>query len=136
VAELRKAVTRAGGQFEGAAVMWQFTRKGVIVIERTDKVNPDEVFEVALEAGADDIDISDDAIEITTSVESFRDVREALHKKGYEFAQAEIALIPSNTTALDKEKTEQVVGLIDTLEEMDDVQQVYHALELGDEVAA
>lgn len=136
VAELRKAVTRAGGQFEGAAVMWQFTRKGVIVIERTDKVNADDVFEVALEAGADDIIIGDDAIEITTAVESFRDVREALHTKGYEFAQAEIMLIPSNTTALDKEKTEQVIGLIDTLEEMDDVQQVYHALEMGDEVAA
>ena len=135
VADLRKTVTRSGGQFEGAAVAWQFNRKGIIVIERNDKVNADDVFETALEAGADDIEISDDAIEITTSVESFRDVREALVKKKYEFANAELAMVPSSLTELDKDKAEQVMGVIDSLEEMDDVQQVYHSLQM-DEVAA
>lgn len=136
VAELRKVLTRAGGQFEGASVAWQFNRKGVIVIERTDRVNPDDVFEVALESGADDIQIGDEAIEIYTTVEDFRAVREALVQKGYELATAEISLIPSNYVELDKEKTEQVLGVIDTLEETDDVQQVYHGLQVGDEVAA
>jgi YebC/PmpR family DNA-binding regulatory protein len=136
VADLRKAVTRAGGQFEGAAVAWQFHRQGVIVIERNDKVNPDDVFEIALEAGADDITIGDEAIEITTSVEGFRDAREALVKKGYELASAELAMVPSSYMELDKSKAEQVMGVVDTLEEMDDVQQVYHNLHMPDEVAA
>lgn len=136
VAELRKTVTRAGGQFEGAAVAWQFHRKGVIVIERTDKVDPDAAFEVALDAGADDIDIGDEAIEITTSVEGFRDVREALVKKGFELASAELAMVPSNYVELDKEKSEQVIGVIDALEEQDDVQQVYHNLQAPAEIAA
>ena len=130
VADLRKTVTRSGGQFEGAAVAWQFNRKGILVIERNDKVNADDVFETALEAGADDIDISDDAIEITTSPEAFRDVREALAKKKYEFASTELAMVPSSYTELDKDKAEQVIGVIDSLEELDDVQQVYHSLQL------
>ncbi|MCS6772867.1 MAG: YebC/PmpR family DNA-binding transcriptional regulator [Anaerolineae bacterium] len=137
VAELRRVVTRAGGQFEGAAVAWQFSRKGVIVIERTDKVNPDVVFETALEAGADDIDIGDEAIEITTSVESFRAVREALLARGFELASAELTMLPSSYIELDKDKAAQVMNLIETLEEMDDVQQVYHNLQMpAEEVAA
>ncbi|MCS7325672.1 MAG: YebC/PmpR family DNA-binding transcriptional regulator [Anaerolineae bacterium] len=137
VAELRRIITRAGGQFDGAAVSWQFSRKGVIVIERTDKVNPDEVFEIALEAGAEDINIGDEAIEITTSVESFRDVREALLAKGYELASAELSMVPSTYIELDKDKAAQVLNLIETLEEMDDVQQVYHNLQIpAEQVAA
>jgi len=136
VAEVRKVLTRAGGQLEGAAVAWQFQRKGVIVIERKGGLNPDDVFEAAIEAGADDIDIGDEAIEITTTVESFREVREALIKKGYELASAEIALVPSSYMQLDREKAEQVLHVIDALEEMDDVQQVYHNLQLPAEVAA
>ncbi|BCX05157.1 MAG: putative transcriptional regulatory protein [Candidatus Roseilinea sp.] len=136
VAEVRKVLTRAGGQLEGAAVSWQFQRKGVIVIERKDGVNPDAVFEIALEAGADDINIGDEAIEITTTVESFRDVREALMKQGYELASAEIALVPNSYVELERDKAEQVLHVIDTLEEMDDVQQVYHNLQLPAEVAA
>jgi YebC/PmpR family DNA-binding regulatory protein len=136
VAEVRKVLTRAGGQLEGAAVAWQFQRRGVIVIERKAGLNPDDVFEAAIEAGADDIDIGDEAIEITTTVESFREVREALIKKGYEPASAEIALVPSSYMQLDREKAEQVLHVIDALEEMDDVQQVYHNLQIPAEVAA
>jgi YebC/PmpR family DNA-binding regulatory protein len=136
VAELRKTVTRSGGQFDSAAVAWQFNRQGIIVIERTDKVNADDVFEVALESGADDIVIGDEAIEISTSVESFRDVRDALAKKGYELATAELAMVPSSYVELDKEKSEQVIGVVDALEELDVVQNVYHNLQIPDEVAA
>jgi YebC/PmpR family DNA-binding regulatory protein len=135
VAEIRKAVTRAGGQFEGAAVAWQFNRKGVFVIEKSDKVKFDDVFEVALEAGAEDIQDMDEAIEIYTEPDSFREVREALVKKGYELASAELALVPNNYTSLDKDKAESVMNAIDALEELDDVQQVYHSLQM-DEVPA
>ncbi len=135
VADVRKLVTRSGGQFEGAAVAWQFDRKGVIVIEKTPKVNSDEVFEIALDAGADDIQDGDEAIEITTTPEAFRAVRDALHHKHYDMASAEIAMLPNSTVALDGEKAEQVQNLIDHLEEMDDVQQVYHALDMAEAVA-
>ena len=135
VADVRKLITRSGGQFEGAAVAWQFDRKGVIVIEKTPKVNSDEVFEIALEAGADDIQDGDEAIEITTAPDSFRAVRDALHHKKYEMASAEIAMLPNSTVTLDGEKAEQVQNVIDQLEEMDDVQQVHHALDMAEAVA-
>ncbi len=136
VAEVRRVITRAGGQMDGAAVAWQFQRKGVIVVERKAGLDPDAVFETALEAGADDIDIGDEAIEITTSVEGFRAVRDALMQKGYELASAEIALVPTTYTQLDREKAEQVLNVIDALEELDDVQQVYHNLQIPAEVTA
>ncbi len=136
VAEVRRVITRAGGQMDGAAVAWQFQRKGVIVVERKAGLDADAVFEAALEAGADDIDTGDEAIEITTSVEGFRAVRDALMQKGYELASAEIALVPTTYTQLDREKAEQVLNVIDALEEMDDVQQVYHNLQLPAEVVA
>ncbi len=135
VADVRKLVTRSGGQFEGAAVAWQFDRKGLIVIEKTAKVNSDEVFEIALDAGADDIQDGEEAIEITTAPEAFRAVRDGLLHKGYDLASAEIAMLPNSTVSLDAEKSEQVQGIIDQLEELDDVQQVHHALEMS-EVAA
>lgn len=136
VADVRRVLSRAGGQLEGASVAWQFHRKGVIVIERTDKINPDEVFELAIEAGAEDINIGDEAIEITTTPEDFRAVREALVKKGFEPASAEIAMLPTSYIELEKDKAEQVLHVIDMLEEMDDVQQVYHNLQIPDEVTA
>jgi YebC/PmpR family DNA-binding regulatory protein len=136
VAEVRRVITRAGGQMDGASVAWQFQRKGVIVIERKAGLDADAVFEAALEAGADDIDIGDEAIAITTSVEGFRAVRDALMQKGYELASAEIALVPTTYIQLDREKAEQVLNVIDALEEMDDVQQVYHNLQLPAEVTA
>jgi YebC/PmpR family DNA-binding regulatory protein len=137
VADVRKVLTRAGGTLgEGASVAWQFERKGYIVIERTDKIDPDVVFEVAAEAGADDIQTGDEAIEVYTGVDSFRAVRDALVAKGYSFASADLSMIPNTQTSLNKEETEKVLETIDALEEMDDVQDVYHNLAVSEEVAA
>ncbi len=129
VAEVRKLVTRLGGQFDGAAVAWQFNRKGVIVIEKTNGVSFDDVFEVALEAGAEDIVDHGEAIEISTDPDSYRAVRDALLAKKYNLASAELAMVPSNFTELDSEKAEHVLGVIDQIEELDDVQNVYHNLQ-------
>ena len=137
VAEIRRALQRAGGQLgEGSSVAWQFHRKGYLVLERNDKINPDEVFEVAVEAGAEDITTGDDSIEIYTDVDSFRAVREALIKKGWHPVTAEISMIPSTQSQLSPEDTKQVLGVIETLEELDDVQQVYSNLDISDEVMA
>jgi YebC/PmpR family DNA-binding regulatory protein len=137
VAEIRRALTRAGGQLgEGSSVAWQFNRKGYLVLERNEKLNPDEVFEVAVEAGAEDIQTGDDSIEIYTDVESFRAVREALMKKGWNPATAEISMIPTTQSQLSPEDTKQVLNVIDVLEELDDVQQVYSNLDISDEMMA
>lgn len=135
VADVRKVLTRAGGSLDGG-VAWQFDRKGYIVIERTPQIDPDKVFEVAAEAGADDIQTGDEAIEVYTSVDDFRAVRDALVAQGYNFASADLSYIPTTQTTLDKEGTEKVIGVIDQLEEMDDVQDVYHNLDVSEEIAA
>jgi YebC/PmpR family DNA-binding regulatory protein len=131
VSDIRKLVTRAGGQFEGASVAWQFARKGQIVIEKKPGVEFEAIFETALEAGAEDITDGDEAIEVTTDTEGFRAVRDALLSKKLDLAHAELSMVPSTLTELDAEKTEQVMGIIDQLEELDDVQTVYHALLLN-----
>jgi YebC/PmpR family DNA-binding regulatory protein len=137
VAEVRRMLQRAGGQLgEGSSVAWQFNRKGYLVLERNDKVNPDEVFEVAVEAGAEDIVTGTDSIEIFTDVDSFRAVREALLKKGWHPVTAEISMIPTTQSQLSPEDTKQVMGVIEALEELDDVQQVYSNLEITDELLA
>ncbi len=137
VSEVRRTVERAGGQL-GAhnSVAWQFHRKGYLVLERNENINPDEVFEVAVEAGADDIVTGDDSIEIYTDVDSFRAVREALVKKGWQPQTAEVSMIPTTQSKLSPEDTKKVMGVIEALEELDDVQQVYSNLEISDEVMA
>jgi YebC/PmpR family DNA-binding regulatory protein len=137
VAEVRRTLQRAGGQLgEGSSVAWQFNRKGYFVLDRNDKINPDEVFEVTVEAGADDIVTGEDSIEIFTDVDSFRAVREALVKKGWSPSTAELSMIPTTQSQLSPEDTRQVMNVIETLEELDDVQQVYSNLEISDEVMA
>jgi YebC/PmpR family DNA-binding regulatory protein len=131
VSDVRKVVTRGGGQFEGASVAWQFARKGQILIEKKPGVEFDAVFETALEAGAEDIVDGEEAIEIATDTEAYRAVRDALLAKKYDLASAELAMVPSSFAQLDEEKTEQVMGVVDQLEELDDVQTVYHNLQLS-----
>lgn len=134
VAEIRKLLQRAGGNLgEGSSVAWQFHRKGYIVIERSDAVNPDEAFEVAVEAGAEDVVTGGDVIEVFTDVDSFRPVREAIARKGWPMPTCEISMIPSTQSSLSPDHTRQVMGVIEALEELDDVQQVYSNLEITDE---
>lgn len=137
VAEIRRVLQRAGGQLgDGSSVAWQFHRKGYMVLERNDSINPDEVFEVAVEAGADDIVTGGDSIEIYTDIDSFRPVREALMKKEYHLTTAEVSMIPSTQSQLSLDDTRQVMQVIELVEDLDDVQQVYSNLEISDEVLA
>ncbi len=137
VSEVRRTVERAGGMLGAQnAVGWQFNRKGYIVLERNDAINPDEVFEVAVEAGADDVVTGEDSIEIFTEVDAFRPVRESFAKKGWQPSTAEISMIPTTQSKLSPEDTRKVMNAIEALEELDDVQQVYSNLEISDEVMA
>jgi YebC/PmpR family DNA-binding regulatory protein len=128
-ADVRKVLSKTGGQMgESGAVGWQFNRKGYIVIERKDGIDPDAVFEAALEAGAEDILTGDEEIEVFTDVDSFKAVRNALEEKKYELDTAEISYIPNTKVELSEDDAEKVLGAAEQLEELDDVQQVYHNL--------
>jgi YebC/PmpR family DNA-binding regulatory protein len=134
VADIRRILTRQGGALADAgAVAWQFDRKGYIGIT-PDGVDEDAIFEVTVEAGAEDVVFGDDLIEVYAELEHFQGVRQALEDAGIQFETAELAMIPKTTMQLSEKETLQVMGIIDALEELDDVQQVYSNLDISDEV--
>jgi YebC/PmpR family DNA-binding regulatory protein len=136
VSDVRRVLTRQGGTMADAgAVSWQFERKGYIAIA-PDGLDQNTVFEVAVEAGADDVMFSDDMIEVYAALEDFQAVRQALEDAGIQFETAELAMIPKTTMQLGEKETLQVMGVIEALEELDDTQQVYSNLEISDEVMA
>lgn len=132
--EMRKIFEKAGGNLgKPGAVAFGFNHLGLILIE-ADKVTEDQIMELALEAGAEDVAESDGGWEITTQPADFLPVREALEGANIELVSAELTLIPSTTVACDGETAEKVVRLIDTLEDHDDVQKVYTNADLPDGV--
>ena len=136
VAEIRRTLTRQGGTLADAgSVAWQFDRKGYIAIA-PDGADEETIFEIAVEAGAEDVVFSDDLIEVYADLEYFQAVRQALEDAGIRFETAELAMIPKTTMQLGEKETLQVMGIIDALEGLDDVQQVYSNLDISDEVMA
>ncbi|MEW5958519.1 MAG: YebC/PmpR family DNA-binding transcriptional regulator [Chloroflexota bacterium] len=136
LADIRRVFNRQGGSLaEAGAVSWMFDTKGYLTIERND-LDPDEVFMLAVDAGADDVEISQTIIEIYTAPDMLHVVSKTLAEAGLEIDEAELALIPKNEIELDKKDTIQVMGIIETLDELDDVQQVYSGLHLSDEAMA
>jgi YebC/PmpR family DNA-binding regulatory protein len=136
VSEIRRWFTKAGGSMAAAgAVAWQFEQKGYLSLEPGSR-DPDEIFEVAVEWGAEDVIIGSDLIEIYTPVDGFQTVREALEKRGMELDSAELTMVPKTTVSLGEKETFQNMGLISNLEDLDDVQQVYSNLDLSDELMA
>ena len=134
VADIRRVLTRQGGTMaEAGAVAWQFDRKGYIAIA-PNGIDDDTIFEVAVDAGADDVVFGGDLIEVYADMENFRAVRQALEEAGIDFETAEVSMIPKNTLQLGEKETLQVMGVIDALEELDDTQQVYSNLDISDEV--
>ena len=126
--DVRHYFDKFGGNLgQTGSVSFLFNKKGVIVIEKADNVSEDDLMMEALEAGAEDMTTEDEYYEIITEPAGFTAVREALESKGYVFVEAEVSMIPTTTTKLtDPKQIEQMQKLIDNLEEMDDVQNVYH----------
>ena len=123
--DVRKVLTKAGGIMgESGTVGWQFNRKGYIVVDRKG-TNYDAVFEVALEAGAEDIKDGEDSFEVITEVENLRAVREALTAKKMNVTTAEITYLPTTSSEVSEAEMERVAAAVEALEELDDVQQVY-----------
>jgi YebC/PmpR family DNA-binding regulatory protein len=134
VATVRHAFDRCGGNMGASGcVSWMFAKKGQIIIERTEAMDEDEIMMIALEAGAEDFNAEEEMFEIITAVESFGVVREVLEAAGFEFASAELTMIPDNMTPISMEGAVKMQKLIDMLEDDDDVQDVYHNAEFPEE---
>ena len=115
-------------------VSYMFDSKGVIVIERTVALDEDTMMEYCLEAEADDFVAQDDVYEIYTAPEQFSAVRKYFEDKKVTFLEAAIKMIPQNYITLDGDKLETFKKMLDKLEELDDVQDVYHNVEFPEEV--
>ena len=126
---VRVAFTRNGGSMGSTgSVSYMFDRKGYIVLDRTkNSQDEDTVLMDIMDLGADDLQTSDDAFEIYTEAKEFAAVRDGLIEKGYDLADAELTMIPQNTTPVPEEKKEQFQHMIDQLEDDDDVSEVYTA---------
>ncbi|MCA9955754.1 MAG: YebC/PmpR family DNA-binding transcriptional regulator [Ardenticatenaceae bacterium] len=134
IADLRHALSKNGGNMaEGGAVAWQFTRKGYIAVGG--KVDQDELFLVAADAGADDIQFGEVA-EVYTELENFQAVREAIKEAGMTVEEASMVFEPNNPIELTESDALQVMRVIEVIEDLDDVQSVYSTLEISDEAIA
>ncbi|AYN93897.1 YebC/PmpR family DNA-binding transcriptional regulator [Pseudomonas sp. LTJR-52] len=133
-AEVRHAFSKCGGNLgTDGSVAYMFERKGQISF--APGVDEDALMEAALEAGADDVVANDDgSVDVFTSFSDFIAVNEALTEAGFKSEAAEISMIPSTTTPLDLETAQKVLKLIDMLEDLDDVQNVYSNAEIPDDV--
>lgn len=134
VGEVRHAFTKRGGNLgTDGSVAYLFSRKGQISF--AESVDEDTLMEAALEAGAEDVVVSDDgSFDVMTAFEDYQTVKEALIEAGFTPANADIAMIPSVTVVLDKDGAEKILGLIDMLEDLDDVQNVYTNADIADEI--
>ena len=132
--DVRSTLSKGGGELGSTGcVSYMFSNKGLLVIERTLDLDEDTVTEYAIDAGADDIVVQDDAYEIYTTPAAFSGVRKYLEEKGLSFLEADVRMIPQSKITLSEENTEKFIKLLDKLEDLDDVQDVYHNVELPDE---
>ena len=136
VSEIRRVLTRAGGRLEGAgSVGWQFSRKAYFLVPAAG-LNPDAVFEAAADAGAEDVQVGKETIEIFAPVEAFKTVSERLIKEKFTPEESNLRMEPNQQTELNAEQTVQVMKVIESLEELDDVNTVYSNLMVTDEAVA
>lgn len=127
-ADVRHVFDKAGGNLgTSGCVSYMFNKKGVIVIDKTKtNLSEDELMLLAIDNGAEDFNVEEECYEITTEPSDFTQVREALEAEGIEFVEAEVQMIPTTYVALDEKASERMQRLIDNLEDLDDVMNVYH----------
>jgi len=136
LADVKRVFNRGGGSLASAgSVSWQFEKKGYITL-KGESLNFDEVFMVAADAGADDVSNEDGVVTIYTPRELFSAVETAISDAGYEVDESELRWEPKNESTVSVDKAVQNMKLLDTLEELDDVQSVASNLQITDEVVA
>ena len=134
LADVRHILLRSGGNLgERGCVSWMFEKKGLVVVDK-DSADEDEIFMIAVEAGADDLEVEDDRFDIYTDPETFEDVRNAIEEAGINITLAEISMIPQTTVRVEGKNAQQVLQLLETLDEHDDIQHVYSNFDIPDEM--
>lgn len=135
-AEIRSVFNRNGGNLgESGSVGWLFDRRGQITVEADGK-DPDEIALEVIDAGAEDVQVDGDVLDVYTDPAHVEALRNQLETSGLKVVSSEVAMVPKTTVALDQHAAEQTFRLIERLEELDDVQNVYSNSEVPDEVAA
>jgi YebC/PmpR family DNA-binding regulatory protein len=135
--EVRHVFTKQGGNFgDPGSTAWMFQRKGVLLVDKEQGPDEERVLEVVLEAGADDLRDAESQWEIVTDPGAFKAVREALEAAGIPPASAELTMVPLNTLPVQGSQARSVLGLIEALEDLDDVQAVHSNFDIPEEVLA
>lgn len=134
VSDIRRIFTKHGGSLgENGCVAWMFHMKGRIAFEKG-KVDEDRVFEIALEAGADDVVTEESELVVITPPEAFESVKSAIEGAGLKFENAEVTMIPQNSVKIEGKEAEHMIRLMEALEDSDDVQNVYSNFDVSEEL--
>jgi YebC/PmpR family DNA-binding regulatory protein len=133
--DVRHAFTKHGGSLgTTGAVAWQFERRGVVVVPAAG-ADEEELFLAAADGGADDVEVDGDVFQVTSAIENLAAVREAIEAAGFTVDSAELSMVPKTTVAVEDESAaKSVMRLIDTLEDNDDVQDVYANFDIPEQV--
>jgi YebC/PmpR family DNA-binding regulatory protein len=135
--DVRTSLTRNGGSLADAgSVSYLFTRKGVVIAPKSDRLSEDDVLMAVLDAGAEEVNDLGEAFEVVSEPGDLVAVRTALQDAGIDYESAESSFVPSVTVPLDEEGAKQIFRLIEALEDCDDVQNVYANFDVSDEVMA
>jgi len=133
-AEVRNIFSKKGGNMAGGgSVAWIFTPKGYVLIDKS-QIGEEELFSVAVDAGAEDIKTGEKNYEVFCDQKDFESVKEALKNKGIQWEDAELTMVPNSTIKLAGTEAKQILGLVESLEEHDDVQKVYANFDIPDEI--
>jgi YebC/PmpR family DNA-binding regulatory protein len=136
VAEIRHLFSKHGGNLgENGCVAWMFDRTGLLTVE-VNHIDEDELLELVLEAGGDDVRVEGEVYEIRTTPEAFDDVRQALEQHGLSLGMAEVTMLPQSNVPVEGKQAEQVIRLMEALEDHDDVRKAYANFDIPDAVLA
>ena len=134
-AEVRSAFNRGGGNLgESGCVAWNFELRGVVTIDIDDEERAEELGLLSIDAGAEDIEVDEGVLEIYSPIESIQDVQKAIESEGVSIRSAEMSMVPKATIALADREAEQTLRLLDTLEDLDDIQKAYTNADFPPEV--
>ncbi|OGL43638.1 MAG: transcriptional regulator, partial [Candidatus Schekmanbacteria bacterium RBG_13_48_7] len=134
VSELRHLLSRGGGNMaEAGSVSWVFKKMGLIEVNDTE-ISEDELMELVLDAGADDVEHEEEIYEIKVLPENFEPVRQALEQKSFPILRSDLTMIPKNTVKLEGRQAEQILKLMETIEDHEDVDNVYSNFDIPAEI--
>ncbi len=133
--DVRAAFNRGGGNLgESGCVAWNFDLRGVVTIDIDDEEKAEELGLLAIDAGAEDIQIDEGVLDIFSPIESLQDVQSAVESEGVAVRNAELSMVPKTTIALGEKESEQTLRLLDALEDLDDIQKAFTNADFPSEV--